>query len=390
MMTPRDRFLGCVRGRAVDRVPLYLEGLSYPTRNALANEPDPGRREVAERLFEKMHYHHRTPHCGNRWLMTPECRIRTVKEEETGEGITTTQEVDTPKGILTALTGRNPTSHTTWTIKYPVESPADMEKIRAVPWELPDNLTPPDPADVPDGFEERGIWHGAVSSPMVCVAGMMPYEYFLELCVTEFDCIRELTQICLDRILSVLDVTLSNDVIEVVWMGGSEWLTPPMGSPRLYEELVQRFEAPIIRRIHEAGALSHVHCHGNVRSVLEATIRRGADFFEPVEPPPDGDLTFVEAKAITAGRMTLGGNIEARILEKGTAAEVEHAVRAAFEGGTDRMVLSSTAGPISTFDERMLGNYHRLIDVWEELSVVDACATACSMGPISILARASL
>jgi uroporphyrinogen-III decarboxylase len=167
-----------------------------------------------------------------------------------------------------------------------------------------------------------------------------------------------------------LSVLLSRRNVEWVWMGGCEWLTPPMGSPALYEELVQRFERPVIERIHAAGALSHIHCHGNVRSTLESAIARGGDFFEPTEPPPDGDLTFAEAKALAAGRIALGGNIEARLLECGTAAEVEEAVRRAFDGGTHRMVLQPSSGPISRLHPRMLANYHRMIDVWEELSPV--------------------
>jgi len=39
--------------------------------------------------------------------------------------------------------------------------------------------------------------------------------------------------------------------------------------------------------------------------------------------------------------MTLGGNIEARILEYGNGNVVENAVRAAFEGGKHRMVLQT-------------------------------------------------
>ena len=96
----------------------------------------------------------------------------------------------------------------------------------------------------------------------------------------------------------------------------------------------------------------------------------GCDYFEPVEPPPDGDITFVEAKALAKGRITLGGNIESRILELEDAGVVEKAVRRAFAGGKDRMVLQTTAGPLAEISPRMIENYHRLIDVWEELSPV--------------------
>jgi len=200
---------------------------------------------------------------------------------------------------------------------------------------------------------------------------MMPYEYFLELCATEFVLIKELTQQCLERILDILDVVLAENTIEYVWMGGCEWLTPPMGSPKLYEALVQQFDRQIIERVHDAGAVCHIHCHGNVRSTLELAIRRGGDFFEPVEPPPDGDIAFAEAKDLANGRITLGGNVEARVLENEPVDAVEKAARAAFEGGKTRMVFQTTAGPISTMTPRMVENYHRMLDVWEELSPIE-------------------
>jgi len=221
---------------------------------------------------------------------------------------------------------------------------------------------------MPDDFPERGYFHSGVSSPFVCVAGMMKYEYYLELCATHFELIKDLTQICFDRVYKSLDYVLKNHPVEYVWMGGSEWLTPPMASPKLYEELVHKFETPIIDRVHQAGAISHVHCHGNVRSTIEMVIERRTDFFEPVEPPPDGDITMAEAKAIVNGCMTLGGNLESRVLEHGTIEEVEKAVYAAFEGGKERMILATTAGLISAMTPKMIENYHRVVDLWEEWS----------------------
>ena len=77
-----------------------------------------------------------------------------------------------------------------------------------------------------------------------------------------------------------------------------------MGSPTLCRELVQPFGRKVIEGIHAAGAVSHIHCHGNVRSTLELAIERGGDFFEPVEPPPDGDITLALESA--SNRATRG------------------------------------------------------------------------------------
>ncbi len=377
-MNPRQRLLGTIRGRAHDRVPIVLEGFLFASRDEIDAIEDEAKREIAHRTFEQSHY---WVHCHtqvNRYLVTPPRFIRRVSKVRRGGEVEITTQIDTPKGTLTAVTGRNPLTDTVWTKKYPCESPADIEKIRSVPWELPDGVGPPDPSNLPDDFDRRGVLRAGVSSPFVCVAGMMPYQYFLELCATHFELIRDLTAICRQRILDILqkgDGSLFSTEktpvpfsVEYVWMGGCEWLTPPMGSPRLYERLVQEQERAIIERCHAAGAICHVHCHGNVRSTLELVIQRGGDIFEPVEPPPDGDITMAEAKAVAAGRITLAGNVEARVLENEDVEAAEAATRAAFEGGREQMVLRTTAGPIGPVTPRMLANYHRMIDVWEQLS----------------------
>jgi len=365
-MNARRRFLGALRGDPIDRVPLFLEGFHYASP---AQVKDPLRREIVERIGDQLHLFTPRPYYVSRYLVTPHSRMSHTEQEQPNGDVVTTTTIETPHGQLTAVTAHNSTSNTSWTIKYPIENPRDIEWIRSVPWESPLDLNTPSLHNPSSQFVERGIGYASVSTPAVCVAGMMPYEMFLELCVTEFGMIESLTRLCLERILDALDSIFSSGTVEYVGIYGCEWLTPPMASPRLYEALVQDFETVIIERIHARGALAHVHCHGNIRSSLQMVIDRGADFLEPVEPPPDGDITFAEAKSIAAGRITLGGNIESRILETGDADDVEEATRRAFDGGTNRMVLKTTSEPIAGMTQRLFENYHRMLDVWDELSV---------------------
>jgi uroporphyrinogen-III decarboxylase len=204
---------------------------------------------------------------------------------------------------------------------------------------------------------------------MVCVGGMMTYEKFLGMTATDPELIAELTEMCRRRILDVLKTLLSKPGLDYVWMGGSEWVTPPMASPDTYDALVQEQERSIIDYVHEnSEAVVHIHCHGHVRHALKRCIERNADYTEPVEPPPDGDITMAEAKAFAQGRITLGGNVETRILANESEDAVEAAVRAAFDGGTERFVLATTAGPSPQMDARQFRNYTRMIDLWEDLS----------------------
>ncbi len=57
-------------------------------------------------------------------------------------------------------------------------------------------------------------------------------------------------------------------------------------------------------------------------------------------------------------------------MQNESADVVEEAARKAFEGGKERMVFETSAGPLRPLDTRMLENYHRLIDIWEELSPI--------------------
>lgn len=370
-MTPRDRALATLRGERADRVPLHLEGFEFANRQALADCPDPRRRAVAERIYDETAYIHSVPSQVNRFLVTPPQMISSADEPVPGGGTRTVGHIDTPSGPLTFGRQFDVAANTSWQTEYPVKSRADIAAIAAVPWELPPGLEPPDVGALPPDEEGRRIVAARISSPFVCVAGMMPFELFLELCAADMDLLRELTDTCRKRILEVLQVLLSGPGIDYVWIGGSEWVTPPMASPRIYDALVQEQERSLIECVREHGdAVVHVHCHGHVRHALSRTIERGADYAEPMEPPPDGDISMAEAKVLAAGRITLGGNVECRVLCNESDEEAERATRAAFEGGKDRFVLSATAGPSPRMAENEERNYHRLVDVWEELSPI--------------------
>jgi len=370
-MSPRERLLRTMRGEAADRVPLVLPRLQLASGEQLAEIGDPRRRALAERVWEQMHFDVGVPAPINRMLVTPPQRIRSEEQKLPNGHVRHHGTIDAPKGPLSFVTEWDPDSQTTWTLKHPVETREEIERIASVPWELPLGIEPPKLDALPADFATRGIVRTGVSSPFVCVAGMMPREWFYELCLTDLPLIQELTEICRQRILACLEVLFAKPGIEYVWIGGSEWVTPPMASPHIYDALVQEQERSLIEFIHSRrGAVVHIHCHGKVRHALQRAIERGADYTEPVEPPPDGDITMAEAKALAAGRITLGGNVEARVLCNESEETVERAVLAAFEGGKERFVLLPSDGPSPRLGEREFRNYMGMIDLWRDLSPI--------------------
>ena len=370
-MNPKDRYLSTLRGTATDRVPLELAGFQFASREEIDAHPDPARREIAHRVFDEQTFYVDVPSYVNRYLVTPPQRIHTSDEPLTNGHTRTKGTINTPRGPLTFVTEYSPTSDTSWTLKYPVETRGDLAWLASVLWELPEDLSPPDLTDLPPGFDERGIAATRISSPFVCVSGAMSFESFLAMTATDLGLVRELTELCRQRTLDVLEVLLSQPGVELIWLGGSEWVTPPMASPAVYDALVHEQERSLIDFIHDrSDAVVQVHCHGRIRHGLQRTIERGADYTEPCEPPPLGDITLAEAKTLAGGRITLGGNIESRILAIEKEASVEAAVREAFDGGKERFVLRPTEDPSPRMSEQEYRNYARLVDVWEELSAI--------------------
>ncbi len=368
-MTPRENFLKTLHGEPHEFVPIELYGFWLKDRAALAEVKDPRRRRIGERIIDRAVFRSILPSHVSRYFVMPPQRVRETTEDLPGGHRLIHGVIDTPRGKLTYEKETAPESDTVWTHKYPVADGRDIEAIASVPWELPEEIRPCDGSERVGDFEGRGICETGISSPMVCVAEMMGFEPFLLLCATDLELVKRLTQVCLERAMACLEVLLSKPGVDLVWLGGSEWVTPPMGSPALYDALVQEQERAIVDYVHaHSSAVVQVHCHGKVRRALAQTIARGVDYTEPVEPPPDGDITMREAKSLAAGRITLGGNVEQRVMCNESEATVDRAARAAFEGPNGRFVLVTTAGVSPTVSDRELRNYLRLIDVWEELS----------------------
>jgi hypothetical protein len=123
--------------------------------------------------------------------------------------------------------------------------------------------------------------------------------------------------------------------------------------------------------IHARGGKVRLHCHGKIGKVLDMILATGPDGTDPCEPPPDGDIELDEVKRRCAARnVSVWGNIELKVLEHGTPADVRDNVRRimqqAKEGGG--FVLLPTAGPINVpLSPKTEENYRVMIDTALEL-----------------------
>jgi uroporphyrinogen-III decarboxylase len=365
-LTHRDRILRSARGEAVDRVPISppipFNPISWDEDGPGARgETDPRWREVAEVCAE---------HCDclvniagpvgrlfdRRFLLTPAQYIERLPAEQEGEWQVVHHVIHTPRGDLTTTDYHQPGVATSWYVEPLVKTVEDAEALLSVPYEFEE----PDlsaATELMNRVGERAVTQVGVSTPLVSVSRLMHFDRFLLWCHTENQLIHRLIGTMCERVRLGLEYVLKAGLGPAFWFGGSEQATPPMMGPKMYDEFVVAYDSGLMDLVHSHGGLVHVHCHGKVSGVLDRLLDMGTDMLDPVEPPPDGDITMVEAKRRVDGRMTLLGNIEFRELEFSGPSRIRELVRAAIvEGGADRVHLYPTATPIEPLTQRYRDN----------------------------------
>jgi hypothetical protein len=135
-------------------------------------------------------------------------------------------------------------------------------------------------------------------------------ENFAMMSATDREVVHELCQREMEIMLARIKHLLSRGVGQYWSILGQEYVVPPLHGPRDFTDFNLRYDKPIFDLIHQAGGRVHVHCHGKIKSVMALFVEMGIDILHPFEPPPMGDITASEAKAIAGGAMTLEGNLE--------------------------------------------------------------------------------
>jgi hypothetical protein len=312
------------------------------------------------RVFEPLGY--------QRFLEAPAEYVEALPSERIGAARTRyTTLLHTPKGDLKWVYDADDDIFTSWDIQKPIGSLADVDRMLSVPY----RFAPPDAASY-EPFrrhraESRGRTLGGagVNSMVACLCGMMSFQLLLEWVIEEPGAIRDLAEAWLERTVGKVDFLLSQEVGPFWHFNGVERASPPMMGPRQWEKLVVPYDGEIMRRIkaHDPQSRIHVHCHGRVGTLLDSFLAMGVDSIDPVEPPPQGDITFAEARRRVGDRMTLYGNIEFLDMETKTPDEIEALVRRAIdEGGPERTVLTPSATPHERLSEVFVANARRYIE----------------------------
>lgn len=147
---------------------------------------------------------------------------------------------------------------------------------------------------------------------------------------------------------------------------GPEYASPPYLPPSLFVEYVCRYVKPMVDIIHQSGGYARIHCHGNIRDILDPIAGMGADAIDPIEPPPQGDVELQYVRERYGDQLVLFGNIECADIENLPTPEFEKKIRRALDEGTSGsgrgFVLTPSASPYGrVLGEQALENYRAMV-----------------------------
>jgi len=385
-MTSQERILKTIKGEKTDRVPIYapsitgmvinpagipiVHNVAYLLRDGVPDTDgwiiqDSNYLEIvklAEEKCEKV-WTYEFPAFDRRFLLTPREFIKVAQIKENNGSLLITYQLQTPNGGLEYICEKQKNVSTVWDRKPLIEDKKDVEKIFSVPYEF-------ESPDVEDFSkyknrieQEGGLMYAFISTPLVCVSQLFPFEKFLVWCATEKSTILRLIETAFERIYNQLEYLLQHGVDPIFHFGGSEQATPPMMSPKLYDEFVVKYDSKLFDLVHRYGGYVAVHCHGRVRSILDKLVNMGVDLLDPVEAPPSGDIKIGEAKRKVKGKLTLVGNIQFGDMEILTPGMIDEKIREAIcSGGKEKFILATTAGPLSQVSSRLRKNYIQFIE----------------------------
>jgi uroporphyrinogen-III decarboxylase len=152
---------------------------------------------------------------------------------------------------------------------------------------------------------------------------------------------------------------------------GPEYASPPYLPPRLFRDYVVRYDTPMVTSIQKYGGFARLHCHGKIKSILDDIAATGCLGLDPVEPPPQGDVSLSYVREHYGKQMILFGNLEASDLETLPTDQFAMKILNALEQGTKYQgrgfVLMPSSCPYGRqLSPLALANYMKMIELAEK------------------------
>ncbi len=378
-MTRRERLMRTLEGKAVDRPPVCFYEIDAVDQDPADPDPfnvfnDPSwlpllelTRDRTDRIVMRGVPFNGTP-------PDPLEPLRTFEEwEEDGSRFERTA-IRAGGRVLTTVNRRDPEIYTIWTVEHLLKDVDDFQAWLELPQAKFGGV--PEPSDViltEEELGDSGIVCIDTPDPLCQVAPLFDMGTYMLIATTE----NALMHRALEKVASVLlprVEAVAKALSGRLWrIFGPEYASPPYLPPTLFEEYVTRYVTPMVAAIQRYGGYARVHSHGNLRDILDLIAATGCSGLDPIEPPPQGDVTLGYVRERYGDQMVLFGNLEVSDIENMPAAQFAEKVATALREGTmgrgrGLVVMPSSAPYGRTITPLTMRNYEEMVRQVETFS----------------------
>lgn len=375
-MNPRERLMATLRGEAVDR-----PAVSFYELNGHDQDPDD---PDSENIYNHPSWRplldlarDRTDRIVRRNVVFTSAfpdPVGSLAEEETTHhdgSRFTRRRIPIGDRTLTSVTRRDPDINTVWVVEHLLKGEDDLKAFLDLPEPVAGFEVDPEPVvSTEAAIGDRGIVMVDSPDPLCLAAEMFHMADYTVIALTEPALFHRL----LERFASVL-LPRTEAVARALpgrhWrIFGPEYASPPFLPPRLFREYVCRYVQPMIEIIKKYGGFPRIHCHGNIRDILDDIAGMGADGLDPIEPPPQGNVSLAHVRERVGRDMVLFGNLEANDIENLPTDRFAEKVKRALNEGTAGpgrgFVLMPAASPYGReLPVLALRNYEKMVELVE-------------------------
>ena len=367
-MTRRQRLMATLRGEAVDRPAVSFYGVGG--RKIDAGDPDPFNiyndpswqplLALAEEQTDLI------------WARRPLLRaapnpfVSRESREENGSRLTRTT-LRVGGRTLSSLERRDRDINTVWMLEPLLKDTDDLKAYLQLPDEvLAEEVDAANLIEEDRQLGDRGIVMVDTADPIGEAAYLFSMEEYTVVAFTEGRLFHQLLDKCA-RFLYRRTEIVAREFPGHLWrIYGPEYASEPFMPNRLFEEYVVGYTGPMVEMIQRHGGFARIHCHGRVRHLLRHFVAMGATATDPLEPPPQGDITLAQVRREFGRQLVLFGNIEITDIENLPPAQFEKVAAQALRDGTAGQgrgfVLLPSDSPYGrTITPTTLANYRTMV-----------------------------
>ena len=376
-MTSKERLMATLRGESVDKSPVNFYEINGFDENPGDHDPfniysHPSWLPLIELAREKTDcIVRRSINCTRRELAKLD-ELKTVISCITEQGIRhTSTEIKAGGRTLRMQTKCYPDINTTWTIEHLLKSPDDLRAWLTLPdHEELGSLDYSEFDYVTDALGDNGILMIDVADSLCQVAGLFSMEEYTITALTEQKLFHQALRKVQKGLLKHVEKVAQEYPGRLWRIVGPEYASPPYLPPYLYEEYVVEYDKPLVEAIQKCGGFARIHQHGNQKEILDMTAKTGCVALDPIEPPPQGDVSLAYVRERYGDQMVLFGNLEVSDIELLNSEAFGKKVWTALKEGTagtgKGFVLMPSASPYGrVLSDRTLRNYYKMIEVYE-------------------------